>query len=122
MRSIKTLILPALAAALALGAVSPAMAWGTPMRADTIRQQINELQRDVNRNDNRDRISEREAAGLRRDVAGLQNQFRAFNRDGLSGGEMRILGNRIQNIRSRLHDERRDADGRRDRHRDHHRM
>ena len=114
MRSIKTIILPALAAVLALGAVNPAMARDTPVRADMIRQQINELQHDVNRNDNRDRISEREAAGLRRDVAGLQNQFRAFNRNGLSGGEVRTLERRISHIRSRLHIERRD--------RDHHRM
>ena len=119
MRAIRTLILPALAAAVALGSVAPASARSTPVRADGIRSEIAELQRAVNRNDNRDRISEREAAGLRRDVAALQSQFRAFNRDGLSNWEIRTLDNRIQHIRARLHTERHDRNDYRDAHRGH---
>ena len=98
----------------AFGASANAEVRRTPARADAIRHQIDELQRDVNRNDNRDQISEREAAGLRGDVARLQNEFRDYNRDGLSNVEMRSLNNRIQTIRGRLHGERRDHD--------HHRM
>jgi len=108
----KTLIAAvALAASLA---VAPAMAAGTPHRADAIRHQIDNLQRDVNRNDNRDRISEREAAALRREVDSLQGQFRTFNQGGLDNREMVTLERRIQNIRGRLQVERHD--------RDHHRM
>lgn len=114
MRFTRTLILPALAATIALGTVAPASARPTPARADNIRSEIAELQRAVNRSDNRDRISEREAAGLRRDVASLQSQFRAFNRDGLSSWEMRTLDNRARQIRARLHMERRDRDDHRD--------
>lgn len=108
----KTLIAAvALAASLA---AAPAMAAGTPHRAEAIRHQIDSLQRDVNRNDNRDRISEREAAALRRDVDSLQGQFRAFNRGGLDNREMVALERRIHTIRGRLQVERHD--------RDHHRM
>lgn len=107
----KTLI-AALALAASLAA-TPAMAKSTPQRAEAIRNQIENLQRDVNRNDNRDRISEREAAALRSDVASLQSQFRTFNRNGLDNREMVTLERRIQNIRGRLHVERKDHDGHR---------
>jgi Spy/CpxP family protein refolding chaperone len=75
--------------------------------------QIEELQRQIERSDSRDRISEREAAGLRRDVWRLRQQFRDYSRDGLSGREARVLQERIDQIRYRLRSERRDWDGRR---------
>ena len=81
--------------------------------ANAIRQQIEQLQNRVNRVDNRDRISEREAAGLRRAVQNLREQFRDYNRNGLSQREAMILRDRIQRIRARLQFERRDNDGRR---------
>ena len=112
MRRVSAALLASLALAAAIS--GPAEARRTPNRAEAIRHQIDELQRDVNRNDNRDNISEREAAGLRADVASLQAQFRAFNANGLDNGEMRTLENRIHTIRERLHGERHDAD--------HHRM
>ena len=113
MRKFSKIVAPALFAAMALGAVTPAIAAPTPYRADTIRNEIAELQRRVERNDNRDRVSEREAAGLRRDVRRLRDDFRAYNRNGLSRGEYRTLTNRIDNIRTRLRLERRDWDNRR---------
>lgn len=128
----------ALAAAVAFGAIAPAQAfpgeavrdhndgyhagvyrdrgdwrdnnWG---QSHAIRQRIDELQRMVNRNDRRERISEREAAGLRRDVAHLRETYRAMNRDGLSVRESRLLTQRINAVRERLRYERFDRDDRR---------
>lgn len=105
---------PVLAAAMLIGAVSPAMAQQrTPYRADQIRAQIADLQQRIDRNDGRNRISQRESAGLRRDVRNLQQTFRTYNRNGLNNAEVRALTARIDNIRTRLHIERRDRDGRR---------
>ena len=82
-------------------------------QANAIRQQIEQLRQRVDRIDARDRISEREAAGLRRAVHNLREQFRDFNRNGLSQREAQVLRQRIQQIRARLQFERRDNDGRR---------
>lgn len=119
MKKLNRIAAPALLAALVLGAASPAMAqYGpnhrTPYRADQIRAQINELQVRIDRNDNRrNRLSPREAAGLRNDVRNLQATFRTYNRNGLNPAEMRTLNNRIGNIRTRLHIEARDWNNRR---------
>lgn len=132
MRKLSKIIVPAILAAGLLGSAGAASAqpaggpaydhrgddhrnWGqrTPARAEAIRDQIRNLQERVNRNDWRGRISEREARGLRQDVRALQDQFRFFNRNGLDNREMRILENRIQQIRGRLQVERHDRDGRR---------
>ena len=82
-------------------------------QANAIRAQIEQLRQRIDRIDARDRISEREADGLRRAVRNLREQFRDFNRNGLSQREAMILRDRIQRIRSRLQFERRDNDGRR---------
>ena len=111
MRKTATLIIPALLASMTVGAVSAEAR--TPARAEAIRHQIAQLDRAVDRSDWRDRISEREAAGIRRDVQNLQWQFRNYNRNGLNNREMAVLESRIHSIRARLHMERRDRDGRR---------
>jgi hypothetical protein len=77
-----------------------------------IRAQIDELQRRVERNDHRDRISEREAAGLRRAVYRLHLQYRDYSRNGLSPREAQILQARINDLRQRLRYERHDGDRR----------
>lgn len=87
--------------------------WNNFGNANAIRQQIEQLRFRVSRNDNRDRISEREAAGLRRAINQLEMQFRDYNRDGLNQREMRYLQDRISQVRSRLQYERNDRDGRR---------
>jgi Spy/CpxP family protein refolding chaperone len=87
--------------------------WNNNGNANAIRQQIEQLRFRVSRSDNRDRISEREAAGLRRAVDQLQMQFRDYNRNGLTQRETRYLQDRISQIRSRLQYERNDRDGRR---------
>ena len=81
--------------------------------ANAIWTQIEQLQRRVARSDGRDRISEREAAGLRNAVYQLRGQFRDFNRNGLSHRESQYLQQRINQIRERLRYERHDNDGRR---------
>ncbi|MET0251131.1 MAG: hypothetical protein ABW203_03035 [Novosphingobium sp.] len=135
MRKLSKAVLAALVTTTALGAALPAQAQPypqdrrgdrydnnhdnrydqrrTPVRADVIRNQIAELQRRVERNDRRDRISEREAAGLRRDVYRLRDQFRDYNRNGLSNREIQVLDQQIDRIRARLHIERNDWDNRR---------
>lgn len=107
MQKFNRIIVPALAAAMIASLAAPAQA-RTPARAEAIRNQIEQLHHAVSRNDVRDRISEREAAGLRRDVSRLQDQFRDYNRNGLSNREMRTLERRIHDIRERLRIERRD--------------
>ena len=81
--------------------------------ANAIWRQIEQLRAQVERTDARDRISEREAASLRRAVYNLREQFRDYNRNGLSQREAQILQDRIHRIRDRLRYERRDDDGRR---------
>ena len=81
--------------------------------ANAIATQIEQLQRRVARNDGRDRISEREAAGLRNAVYQLRMQFRDYSRNGLTQREARVLQERINQVRSRLQYERNDHDGRR---------
>jgi len=132
MHKLTKIIAPALVAVVALGTAGAASAQpfpgndrgydrgydhrderGTPARAEAIRSQINQLERRVERNDNRDRISEREAFGLRREVRDIAAQFRAFNRNGLDNREFRTLQTRIDRVKARLQVERHDRDGRR---------
>lgn len=133
MHKLTKIMIPALAAATMLGTAGTAsaqhypaphypaqsrhaeyhMGHGTPARAEAIRNQLAQLEMRVNRNDNRDRISEREAASLRREIRDVRSQLRAFNRNGLDNREFRILETRIDRVRDRLHIERSDRDGRR---------
>ncbi|MXO75866.1 hypothetical protein GRI40_11630 [Altererythrobacter aerius] len=82
-------------------------------QANAIRAQIDQLAQRVDRIDRRDRISEREAAALRRDVRNLRQQYYSYSRNGLSEREFHVLQNRIHQVRQRLNHERRDRDGRR---------
>ena len=113
MKTPNKIVTATLGAALALGVAIPASAYPTPQRANAVRAQIDNLQRAVTRNDRRDRISEREATAVRRDISGLQQTFRSYNRNGLSDGEFRTLQGRIQTVRARLRYERLDTDWRR---------
>ena len=139
MRKFAKIAAPALAAVAALGAIVPTAAQAYPGQYDrnhdqgrydnrydnrydsrgnwgqarSIRNQIDQLQNMVERRDGRDRISEREAAGLRREVYSLRSTYNAYARNGLSRSEARNLQDRIQRVRARLHVETRDRDGRR---------
>lgn len=98
----RKLILATIAAATLAGAATPALAYPTPYRADTIRGQIAQLDRAINRSDWHGRITDREAARLRNDLAGIHQRFQRYNQNGLSQGEMRDLDRRVQNLRNRL--------------------
>jgi hypothetical protein len=78
-----------------------------------LRNQIEQLERRVARIDRRDRISEREAVGLRRAVWSLRQQHREFSRNGLTRREAQVLQYRIQQVRQRIAHELHDRDGRR---------
>ena len=110
MRKLTKIVAPALFASLALGAAMPAQAYPTHNGNASIASEIAQLQRAVNRSDRRDRISEREAASLQRDMWRLKQQYRAFSRNGLSRHEYRILDRRIDTIRAKLQVERHDRD------------
>lgn len=143
MRKLHKLAAVTLAAATALGTALPAQAQYYPDRNDReerrdrddrwerdddrrwddrrdydrrgvgIREQILDLQRRIERNDNRDRVSEREAAGLRTAVWRLRQQYHSYARNGLSRRESQILQRQINDVRQRLRYERRDGDNRR---------
>jgi septal ring factor EnvC (AmiA/AmiB activator) len=98
------------AALFAAGLSAPAVASPAPARASHVWHQIEELEHDVNRTDRRDNISEREAAGLRAQIADLKRQYRRMNANGLTKGEVDALEKRIRNLRARLGNERHDRD------------
>jgi hypothetical protein len=123
MKKINALAASALMAATALGAVAmPSVAsaqvsvrfgapgYWTPERSNAIRQQIWNLAGPTDRASQNRTITRRESDGLRRDVAGLRNQFQMFNRNGLNFQEVRILQGRVNTVRTRLRLERADWD------------
>jgi predicted RNase H-like nuclease (RuvC/YqgF family) len=114
MLKLKSILIPAAAAAMVFGAsaAQAQMGWA-PGRHNMIANQIEELDRRIDRADDRNRISEREAAGLRREVRNLRYQYRDFRRDGLTRWEWRTLQRRIDDVRTRLRIERSDWDNRR---------
>lgn len=77
-----------------------------PQRAASIRNQIDNLANDINRADQRNIISNREARGLRESLRSLRTQFRSYNRNGLTTREVQYLQTRANNIRMRLRMER----------------
>lgn len=122
MRKLTKIATAALVAAAALGGATAASAhpgYGSgydhraPVRSESVRNQLDELERRVNRNDRRDRVSEREAAGLRREIRDVRAQYYSFARNGIDRREMNVLQRRVDRIRYQLQNERRDWDGRR---------
>ena len=87
----------------------PHRGW-TPIRADIVRDGINALDADIDRADNNDTISEREAADLRTRLRSLRDQFHHMNGNGLTRAEVRALQDRTNYIRSRLRLEKLDWD------------
>jgi hypothetical protein len=135
MRKFTKIVAPALFATLALGAVVPAQAQNhdrhdqrydnrndngrqnagrpTPGRDNQIRADINNLNRNIDRAITRRTISNREATGLRREVAEIQRLYTQYARNGLTQTEQRTLRNRVDRIENVLRNERRDNDNRR---------
>lgn len=100
----------ALIAALAALPAVPLAAKPTPIRSTAVWNDIEQLERDVNLADQRDTISEREAAGMRAQIADLKKQYHNKNAGGLTPGEANALQSRIGELRQRLNKERRDPD------------
>ncbi len=74
----------------------------TPERTRTIRTQIWELERDIDRAVRRGTIGNREAFGLRRDLNFVRNWYMTSARNGLTYQEVRYLQDRVNRIRDRL--------------------
>jgi hypothetical protein len=104
-----------MAAATALSAVpASAQPWSVqPRVAQEIRSDINQLQNQIQRAQQRRAISAREAVGLRRQAVNLRQLLARYNRNGLDRAEVRSLESQVNNLRQRLRLERRDWDGRR---------
>jgi hypothetical protein len=108
----KLLISAALAGA-ALTAAAPASAqpWRlTPVVSAQIRQDINQLDMQINRAQQRRTISPREAASLRREAVQLRRTYQIYQRGGLNRAEVRTLQNGINRLHMRLRLEQRDWD------------
>ena len=74
------------------------------IRADQLRRQVERL-------DNRDRINEREARRLRAAAIDLQNRTRAYAQNGLSGRERYELDQRFAQLQQALYRDARDGRG-----------
>lgn len=125
----KKLILAALATA-TLGTAVPAMAydgppppppgswngprgdsrWMTPRRNEAIRRDIGSLRFAIDRAERNRTISGREAWGLRREAASIQQRYNWASRDGLNRDEVRHLAGRVNEVRMHLRMERADWD------------
>jgi hypothetical protein len=82
----------------------------TPERTNAIRNQIWQLDRAIERAEQRRTISRQEARSLNRDVRALRNQYQIYSRNGLNFQEVRYLQDRVNRIRTRLRMERLDWD------------
>ena len=112
MTTANKLVASALAASLALGIAAPASA--AVFNAGSLRQQIAQLDNQIDRAEARRTISHREAQSLDRQVDRLQDMFRAYARGGFTRYELANLHNRIDQVKRQLKLERRDDDRRAD--------
>jgi hypothetical protein len=108
----KLLISVALAGtALTAAAPASAQAWRlTPIVSAQIRQDINQLDAQISRAQQRRTISPREAVSLRRDALQLRRTYAIYQRGGLNRAEVRTLQNGVNRLHARLRLERRDWD------------
>ena len=72
---------------------------------------IDQIQRQINRLDSRDVLSEREAARLRSESRNLEVRLRYASRNGLNGRERYAIERGIQNLEYRVQREARDGNG-----------
>ena len=109
MTNAKKIVASALAASLAMGIVTPASAaaWNAPGQ---LQQQINQLDKQIERAEARRTISHREAQSLDRQVNQLQATFRSYARGGFTRYELASLDSRINAVQRQIKVERRDND------------
>ncbi|WP_054531981.1 hypothetical protein [Erythrobacter sp. SG61-1L] len=101
MNRLAKLIAPAIAASLVLGAAVPASAASWQGR-DSYRQEIAQLDRQIDRAQERRLISQREADRLERKVDQLQNLHARYAKNGLTRTEERILDQRIDSVKRQI--------------------
>lgn len=107
----KLLAAPAAIAALAL-AVPAAAAPYHRTDGDSLRRDIGQLERQLDRLDDTRRISEREEKRLDRQIDGLERTWRDYARGGFTHGERRSLSAQIARVRNDLHLQANDRNGR----------
>jgi hypothetical protein len=108
----KLLIPIALAtASVALAAPASAQHWQPrPAATAQIRQDIGQLDRQIQRARQRRTISPREATSLRREAAQVRRNYAVYQRGGLNRAEVRSLQTQVNRVRVRLRLEQRDWD------------
>lgn len=91
-----------------------AQAWRVqPVVQRQIQQDINQLERRIDRATARGTLSRREANGLRTRALDVRQLFNRYSRNGLDRREVADLELRVNRLHERLRYERRDWDGRR---------
>ena len=108
-------IISALVATAALASMpATAQSWGARAPAQRqLQNDINQLERRIQTAAARRTISQREAAGLRREALQVQRLYNRYSRNGLDRREVAQLENQVNRLKQRLRVERRDRDGRR---------
>jgi hypothetical protein len=112
----RKLLIPALMAAAAISGTAPASAQSWRLQPSVQRQiqtDINQLNNQISRAQQRRTISQREAVGLRRDALSLQRLYNNYRRNGLDRVEVSRLESQVNRLRQNLRLERRDWDNRR---------
>ncbi len=111
----RNLILATVAASALTAAVpAAAQAWRVqPGVHRQIQQDLNQLDRRINRAAQRGTISRREAAGLQNRAVEVQRLYQRYSRNGLDRREVNDLETRVNYLHQRLRYERRDWDNRR---------
>ncbi|WP_284734720.1 hypothetical protein [Sphingosinicella terrae] len=111
----RKIVISALVATAALSSVpASAQAWRGPAPVQRqLQNDINQLERRIDNAAARRTISQREAAGLRREAGQLQRLYARFSRNGLDRREVAQLQRGVGQLQQRLRVERRDVDRRR---------
>ncbi|HTN13906.1 MAG TPA: hypothetical protein VL094_03785 [Sphingomonadaceae bacterium] len=109
MNKLTKLIAPAIAASLVLGAAVPASAAPWQGR-NNYRQEIAQLDRQIDRAQERRLISHREADRLERKVDQLRNLHVRYAKNGFTKTELRILDQRIYTVKRQIASEVADRD------------
>lgn len=111
----RKLVLSVIAGSLAVASVpASAQTWRLqPTIQRQIQGDINQLNRQIQRAQQRRTISMREATRLRRDALRVQRMHNRYARNGLTRAEVSQLEQQVNVVRQRLRMERRDWDGRR---------
>lgn len=109
MTLIKLAAAPALLAALALSAPASAQRYDS---GNELRRDIAQLDRQIDRLQDRRILSQREARALDRRVDGLERTWRSYARNGFSRNEHRTLSSQIARVRYDIDRHARDGDRR----------